>query len=89
MGVRLFEQQCGVADYGLRPWKSTIFSQILPPHLSPFVDNEKEGYMPERQKQIDSLKGVEEEVLEEEEEDMEEEEEEEFDVEKEQKKQKK
>ncbi len=50
------------------------------------MDNEKEGYMPERQKQIDSLKGVEEEVLEEEEEDMEEEEEEEFDVEKEQKK---
>lgn len=42
-----------VADYA--PGK------ILPPHLSPFVDNEKEGYVPERQKEIDQLKGVEQE----------------------------
>jgi hypothetical protein len=28
-----------------------------PPHLSPFVENEKEGYVPSRQKEINSLKG--------------------------------
>ena len=37
-----------VAEYG--PGKP------LPPHLSPFVDNLKEQYIPERQAQIDSLK---------------------------------
>ena len=30
-----------------------------PPHLSPFIDNEKEGYVPTRQKEIMHLKGEE------------------------------
>jgi pescadillo protein len=33
-----------------------------PAHLSPFVDNSREGYIPTRQKEINQLKGVEEEV---------------------------
>jgi hypothetical protein len=28
-----------------------------PPHLSPFIDNVKEGYIPTRQKEINALKG--------------------------------
>lgn len=31
----------------------------LPAHLSPFIDNEKEGYVPDRQKEIAHLKGEE------------------------------
>lgn len=31
----------------------------LPAHLSPFIDNEKEGYVPNRQKEIAHLKGEE------------------------------
>jgi pescadillo protein len=38
-----------------------------PPHLSPFIDNVKEGYVPTRQKEIMHLKG--EEVVESDEED--------------------
>ena len=30
-----------------------------PAHLSPFIDNEKEGYVPIRQKEIAHLKGEE------------------------------
>eukprot|EP01022_Parablepharisma_sp_SALTPOND_P032979 TRINITY_DN87986_c0_g1_i1.p1 TRINITY_DN87986_c0_g1~~TRINITY_DN87986_c0_g1_i1.p1 ORF type:complete len:362 (-),score=59.77 TRINITY_DN87986_c0_g1_i1:67-1152(-) len=41
--------------------------KALPAHLSPFVDNRREGYVPTRQKEINQLKGVEEEMLEEEE----------------------
>jgi pescadillo protein len=36
------------------------FPGVPPPaHLSPFVDNQREGYMPERQKQINRIKGEE------------------------------
>lgn len=33
-----------------------------PPHLSPFIDNKAEGYMPKRQEEINEMKGVVEEV---------------------------
>ncbi|MDR3735793.1 MAG: hypothetical protein P4L10_09675 [Acidobacteriaceae bacterium] len=36
----------------------------LPAHLSPFVDNKKEGYVPTRQKEIDQMKGIEQEAAE-------------------------
>lgn len=53
------------------------------------MDNQKEGYLPERQKQIDAQKGVDQVEDEAEDEIMEQEEEEEFDVVKEAKKSKK
>jgi pescadillo protein len=34
-----------------------------PPHLSPFVDNKAEGYIPKRQEEINEIKGVTEEVF--------------------------
>ncbi|EAR99283.1 pescadillo amine-terminal protein (macronuclear) [Tetrahymena thermophila SB210] len=43
----------------------------LPPHLSPFVEYNETEYKPERQKQLDLLKGVEAELNEEDEEDVE------------------
>ena len=36
--------------------------QPSPPHLSPFVDNKAEGYLPDRQQEINELKGITEEV---------------------------
>lgn len=36
-----------------------LFLQAAPAHLSPFVDNETEGYIPDRQKEINSLAGIE------------------------------
>lgn len=52
-----------VGDYA--PGKS------LPPHLSPFVEYSETEYKPERQKQLDILKGVEAELNEEDEEEVE------------------
>lgn len=34
-----------------------------PPHLSPFVDNKSEGYIPKRQEEINEMKGIVEEVF--------------------------
>jgi len=34
-----------------------------PPHLSPFVENKAEGYLPRRQEEINEIKGVKEEVF--------------------------
>jgi pescadillo protein len=35
-----------------------------PAHLSPFVDNKAEGYLPKRQEEVNEMKGIEEEVFE-------------------------
>jgi len=35
-----------------------------PPHLSPFIDNKLEGYLPRRQEEINQIKGITEEVFE-------------------------
>ena len=35
------------------------FIQPVPPHLSPFVNNESEGYIPDRQREINTLAGIE------------------------------
>ena len=36
-----------------------MFYQAAPAHLSPFIDNETQGYMPERQREINALAGIE------------------------------
>ena len=38
-----------------RPYKPGV---AAPPHLSPFVDNEAAGYIPDRQREINTLAGV-------------------------------
>jgi len=38
-----------------RPYKPGV---AAPPHLSPFVDNEIAGYIPDRQREINNLAGV-------------------------------
>lgn len=56
-----------------RPYKPGV---PAPPHLSPFVDNEGAGYVPDRQREINTLAGVETKAVAEEEDSSEEEEEE-------------
>jgi len=40
----------------LIPEEEYTIGATLPPHLSPFVDNQSEGYIPERQKKLDRIK---------------------------------
>lgn len=54
----------------LLPTTQYIPGKPLPPHLSPFIDGQKEGYIPQREKEIASLKGIE--IVEEDEESSEE-----------------
>jgi len=50
------------------PTSAYVPGKVLPAHLSPFVDNAREGYIPTRQKEISQMKGIEEEPMEVEEE---------------------
>ena len=43
----------------LLPTKPYAPGIAAPAHLSPFVDNEEEGYLPDRQREINSLAGIE------------------------------
>jgi len=43
----------------LLPTKPYLPGIAAPAHLSPFIDNEAEGYMPDRQREINSLAGIE------------------------------
>ena len=47
----------------LLPTKAYAPGQAAPAHLSPFVDNVAEGYIPDRQREINALAGVDEEVM--------------------------
>lgn len=42
----------------LLPTKPYMPGQPAPPHLSPFIDNEEAGYIPDRQREINTLAGV-------------------------------
>lgn len=42
----------------LLPTKPYMPGQPSPPHLSPFIDNEEAGYIPDRQREINTLAGV-------------------------------
>lgn len=44
----------------LLPVKKYLSGETAPPHLSPFVDNSKEGYIPTRQKEINEYRGIDE-----------------------------
>lgn len=59
----------------LLPTKPYLPGQPAPPHLSPFVDNEAQAYIPDRQREINALAGVETAVINAEESSEEEEEE--------------
>ena len=41
------------------PTKAYQPGVAAPAHLSPFVDNEQEGYIPDRQREINALAGIE------------------------------
>ena len=43
----------------LLPTKPYLPGIAAPAHLSPFIDNEAEGYLPDRQREINSLAGIE------------------------------
>jgi pescadillo protein len=43
----------------LLPTRPYLPGTPCPPHLSPFIDNEAEGYIPDRQREINTLSGVE------------------------------
>lgn len=42
----------------LLPTKSYTPGKPTPSHLSPFLDNHQEGYIPDRQREINTLAGV-------------------------------
>ena len=47
----------------LLPTKPYLPGQPAPAHLSPFVDNVAEGYIPDRQREINALAGIDEEMM--------------------------
>lgn len=48
----------------LLPPTQYVPGQPAPAHLSPFIDNKEEGYLPERQQELNEMKGVTQEVYE-------------------------